>query len=105
MKYIKRPRLHTELNSHKWLVPILEESRREALDLEQLFIIILLDAKSAFDVVVHPSMMRRLYHPGVQYKHWTLINSLQTNASSAVKFNGLVSDIFVIQQGDRQGGV
>lgn len=41
---------------------ILEESRREALDLEQLFIIILLDAKSAFDVVVHKSMMRRLYH-------------------------------------------
>ena len=30
---------------------ILVESRREALDLKQLFIIILLDAKSAFDVV------------------------------------------------------
>jgi len=84
---------------------ILEESRREALDLEQLFIIILLDAKSAFDVVVHQSMMRRLYHLGVQDKHWTLINSLHTNASSAVKFNGLVSDTFEIQQGIRHGGV
>ena len=82
---------------------ILEELRQEALDLKQLFIIILLDAKSAFDVDVHQSMMRRLFHLGVQDKHWTLINSLHTNASSAVKFNGLVSDIFEIQQGDRQG--
>ena len=84
---------------------ILEESRREALDLEQRFIIILLDAKSAFDVVVHQSMMRRLYHLGLQDKHWTLINSLHSNASSAVKFNGLVSDTFEIQQGIRHGGV
>jgi hypothetical protein len=58
---------------------ILEESRREALDLEQLFIIISLDAKSAFGVVVHQSIMRRLYNLGVQDKHWTLINSLHTN--------------------------
>jgi hypothetical protein len=50
-------------------------------------------------------MMRRLYHLGVQDKHRTLINSLHTNASSAVKFNGLVSDIFEIQQGEDQGGV
>jgi hypothetical protein len=82
-----------------------EELRQEALDLKQLFIIILLDAKSAFDVDVHQSMMRRLYHLGVQDKHWTLINSLHTSASSAVKLNGLVSDIFEIQQGGRQGGI
>jgi glucan phosphoethanolaminetransferase (alkaline phosphatase superfamily) len=43
------------------------------------------------------------YHLGVQDKHWTLINSRHANASSAVKFNGLVSDIFETQQGDRQG--
>ena len=42
---------------------IMEEARREANDMgEQL--IIMLDAKSAFDVVVLNNMMRRLYHLG-----------------------------------------
>ena len=50
-------------------------------------------------------MMRRLCHLGVPDKHWTLINSLHTNASSAVKYNGLVSDIFEMQQDFRQSGV
>ncbi|CAC5395648.1 unnamed protein product [Mytilus coruscus] len=77
---------------------IMEEARREALDIGLLFITILLDAKSAFDVVVHHDMMRRLYHLRIQDRHWTLINSLHTNASSSVKFGGLVSEVFNIKQ-------
>jgi hypothetical protein len=38
----------------------------------------------------------------IQLKHWTLIKSLHTNASSAIKFNGLVSENFNILHGVRQ---
>jgi len=82
---------------------ILEEARREALDLGKLLTIVLLDDKSAFDVVIHTNLLKTLYHLGIQDKHWTLIKSLHTNASSAIKFNGLVSENFNILQGDRQG--
>ena len=84
---------------------ILEEARREALDIGKLLTIILLDAKSAFDVVVHKKLLKKLYHLGIQDKQWTLIKSLHTNASSAIKFNGLVSENFNILQGVRQGGI
>ena len=43
------------------------------IDMGEQLIIIMLDAKSAFDVVVHNNMMRRLYHLGIQDKHWSLI--------------------------------
>ena len=78
---------------------ILEEARREALDIGKLLTVVLLDAKSAFDVVVHNNLLKKLYHLGIQDKHWTLIKSLHTNASSAIKFNGLVSENFNILQG------
>ena len=84
---------------------ILEEARREALDIEKLLTIVLLDAKSAFDVVVHNNLLKKLYHLGIQDKHWTLIKRLHTNASSAIKFNGLVSENCNILQGVRQGGI
>ena len=75
---------------------ILEEARREALNIGKLLTIILLD------VVVHKHLLKKLYHLGIQDKHWTLIKSLHTNASSAIKFNGLVSENFNILHGVRQ---
>ena len=81
---------------------ILEEARREALDIGKLLTVVLLDAKSAFDVVVHKNLLKKLYHLGIQDKHWTLIKSLHTNASSAIKFNGLVSENFNILQAVRE---
>jgi hypothetical protein len=44
---------------------ILEEARRESWDENNPFIIVMLDAKSAFDVVVHKNMLRMLYHIGI----------------------------------------
>jgi hypothetical protein len=38
--------------------------------------LVLLDAKSAFDVVIHSHLMRRVYHAGIQDKHWSLINGM-----------------------------
>jgi hypothetical protein len=47
--------------------------------------LVLLDAKSAFDVVIHSHLIRRVYHAGIQDKHWSLINSMHQKASSSVK--------------------
>ena len=78
---------------------ILEEARRESKDQKKPFILVLLDAKSAFDVVKHKNMMRCLYHYGINNKHWTVINSLHTNAMTAVNWRGRISDPFKVERG------
>ena len=60
---------------------------------------------SAFDVVDHAHMRRRLSHIGVQDKHWSLISSLHKDASSVVKWFWEQSSSFKIHQGVRQGGI
>lgn len=37
------------------------------------------DAKSAFDVVVHPNLIRKLYNSGIKDHKWLLIKSLPEN--------------------------
>jgi hypothetical protein len=75
----------------------MEEARKEANDMGKQLIIIMLDAKSAFDVVVHNNMMRRLYHLGIQDNHWSLIQNLHNNATASVKRNGYFSNRYNIQ--------
>ena len=84
---------------------IVEEFLRESKDNNLTAHLILLDAKSAFDVVDHAHMLRRLFHIGVQDKHWSLISSLHEDASSVVKWFGEQSNSFKIHQGVRQGGI
>ena len=43
------------------------------------------DAKSAFDVVSHNSLLRKLFHAGVEGVSWPLNHSLHTEAESMVK--------------------
>ncbi|CAG2245612.1 unnamed protein product [Mytilus edulis] len=59
-----------------------EEVYREVHDGETEAQIILLDAKSAFDKVIHTHMMRRVYQAGIEDKHWSLISSLHQNAAT-----------------------
>ena len=47
--------------------------------------------------------MRKLFHIGIEGKTWKLINSLQRNARSMVKWDGMISDSFEIKQGVRKG--
>ena len=85
---------------------ILEEARRESWDENNPFIIVTLDAKSAFDVVVHKNLLRKLYHIGIDDNHWTIINSMHTNAKTSIKWKGYISESFDhIEQGVRQGGI
>ena len=84
---------------------ILEETIREYKDLWKPLYVAFLDAKSAFDVVSHESLLRKLFHAGVDGVTWSLIHSLHQDAESAVKWNGVCSEAFKITQGVRQGGI
>ena len=84
---------------------ILEESIRNNKDSKDSMHLAFLGSKSAFDVVSHASLMRKLFHIGVEGNHWNLINSLHTDAQTVVKWNSRLSDSFMVQQGVRQGGI
>ena len=84
---------------------IMEEFLRESKDNNLTAHLILLDAKSAFDVVDHAHMLRRLFHIDVQDKHWYQISSLHKDAPSIVKWFWEQSSSFEIHQGVRQGGI
>ncbi|VDI55987.1 Hypothetical predicted protein [Mytilus galloprovincialis] len=84
---------------------ILLESILESLDQKTSIFIALLDAKSAFDVVNHNSLYRKLFLSGVGGTLWLLIRQLSTNALTSIKWDGLTSEPFLIQQGVRQGGI
>ena len=59
---------------------ILEEYIRDRQDSQMPAYIAFLDAKSAFDVVSHQSLMRKLFHIGVEGNLWSLISSLHQEA-------------------------
>jgi hypothetical protein len=65
----------------------------------------LLDAKAAFDTVIHSHMLRRTYLAGITDIHWTLIKDFHTDAMSSIKWVGQTSQPFVVNQGVRQGGI
>ena len=83
---------------------LIEEFERENKDLKLPTYIAFLDSKSAFDVVVHANLIKRLYQTGMSNQSILLLNSLYSNASTCVKWNGNISELFTIEQGVRQGG-
>ena len=84
---------------------ILLESISEALDQKSSIFIALLDAKSAFDVVNHNSLLRKLFLAGIGGTIWLLIRQLNLDALTSVKWEGMISKPFTVQQGVRQGGI
>ena len=84
---------------------ILEETIREHKDLRKPLYLAFLDAKAAFDVVSHASLLRKLFHAGIEGVTWSLIHSLHQEAESVVKWEGVCSEAFRISQGVRQGGI
>ena len=59
----------------------IEETYRENADNKNECQLVLLDAKSALDVVMQ-SFDETVYHAGIQVKHWSLINSMHQKAST-----------------------
>ena len=82
-----------------------EEIYRESKDNNTEYELVLLDAKSAFDVVKHNHLMRRVFHIGIHDNQWSLINSMHQNVTSAIKWEGKISVQFPVTQGVRQGGI
>jgi hypothetical protein len=74
-----------------------EECYREVVDNNAEGQVILLDAKAAFDKVIHSHMERRVYKVGIDDKHWVLIKSLHENAESSydLTFGVIVYDLSV----------
>ncbi len=64
-----------------------------------------LDAKSAFDVVGHTSLFRKLFLAGVNGRLWLLTYLLNQGAQTAVKWEHDETEPFDFTQGVRQGGV
>ena len=95
----------TENSSPKNCVLLVEEFYRNNKDLKKPTYVAFMDVKSAFDVVVHPNLMRKLYNSGIDGLNWLMINSLHHNSQTAVKWQGQLSSTYTNQQGVRQGGV
>ena len=95
----------TENSSPMNCALLVEEFYRNNKDLNKPTYVAFMDVKSAFDVVVHPNLMRKLYNSGVNGLDWLMINSLHHESQTAVKWQGQLSSTYVNQQGVRQGGV
>ncbi len=84
---------------------MIQEQIYEARRTKKPLYITLLDVKTAFDVVWHQSLLKKLHRDGVQGDLWLAIKDLYTNAMSRVSWKGEVSEPFPILQGVRQGAV
>jgi len=71
---------------------------------EPLFITTL-DSQKAFDVVNHKILLDKLYNLGMDLEFWNLIYEMYDGLSATVKWQGLKSGSFSVEQGVRQGGV
>jgi hypothetical protein len=75
------------------------EFDRESKDLDLPTYIGFLDSKSAFDVVVHANLIRRLFQIGISKQSILMINSVYQNAAFCMKWNNQMSNtMFKIEQ-------
>ncbi|KAK3098648.1 hypothetical protein FSP39_021572 [Pinctada imbricata] len=119
LELILRDRLRNFINRHQnpqqrgftcgasplFCALIIEEFIRETTGKKCTSLTAYLDAKTAFDVVYHNSLLRKLYHMGIGGGLWNILCSFYEHASSVVKWMGNTSDEFIIEQGVRQGGI
>ena len=82
---------------------IIEEVIRESKDFKQPLYIAFLGVKAAFGVVSHKSLLRKLFHIGVEGKEWSLIHSLLKGNESVVKLEGSTTSSFKVRQGAVKG--
>ena len=80
---------------------ILSECIDEAKNSKKPLIVAMLDAQKAFDVVDHDSLLRRLYLDGICGSDWMFLQKMYSDLTSVVKWEGILSDPFVIKQGVR----
>ena len=64
-----------------------------------------LDAQKAFDVVDHQLLLLKAFNTGLSGRLWNLKQDSYHGLQSAVKWDGTVSQPFVVKQGVKQGGI
>ena len=84
---------------------IVEEYIRENGDLKKGCFAAFLYAKAAFDAVNHSSLMRKIFHIGVEGFTCSLIHSIHKKAQTVARWCGQNPEPFVIHQGVCQGGL
>jgi hypothetical protein len=81
---------------------LLEEYERENTDLNKPTVFGILDAKSAFDVICHSYLIRKLYHMGISKQAILMTDNLYKNDVSKINWKRQSSEPFPINQSDRQ---
>ena len=82
-------------NKSQWVSPFPAGDHKAAMNRrERVALYSILDAKSAFNVVPRDSLLRKLFHAGVENVSWSLIQSLHAETESEFKWNGAYSDVF-----------
>jgi hypothetical protein len=84
---------------------LVTEAIAEQKDLKKPLYLATLDAQKAFDVVDHSSLMWKWYEIGLRGPLWRLKDESYQSITTKVKWKGLVSDPFEVNQGVRQGGI
>ena len=84
---------------------MLQEQIYEAIESGSQLFITMLDVKTAFDVVWHDSLLRKIYIDGIQGGLWLNIRSLYMGAQTAISWAGKLTECFPVLQGVRQGAV
>ena len=84
---------------------IVSELENEAKDNKKELFIATLDARKAFDVVCHASLLRKLHLQQIDKDIWCIIKDWYDGATSQVKWKGVLSEPFDLYQGVHQGRV
>jgi hypothetical protein len=110
-----RPRIEPKLNqlqrgftaetSSLSAALLVSELINDAHDDKKDLFIASLDARKAFDVVNHSSLLRRLHLLDIQPEIWAVIKHLYEGAECQVKWKGELSESFALHQGVHQGRV
>ena len=82
----------------------LTEAVAEATDLKKTLYVAMLDASKAFDVVVHSSLLAKLYNLDFTGVNWLLLQKWYQGMGSQVKWSGMLSRLIKEYIGLRQGG-
>ena len=95
---LRHKRCFTHNASPMNVVFAVEEFLRDSNDRNIPALVMMLDAKLAFDVVNREHFLRHLYRIGIQDRHWSLISSLHQEDSSVIKWSGQMSLSFRVEQ-------
>ena len=82
---------------------LLSEAIYESKDNKQPLYVGVLDVAKAFDVVYHPSLLRKLHIQGLRENWWLLKQDMLKGMYSRVLWQNELSNKFTILQGNRQG--